>query len=46
MGGMESARQRLKCKVEILCGCENPEPAEGAALVSNSCPIHTELNET
>lgn len=25
---------------QFLCDCQCPEPAEGVALVSNSCPIH------
>lgn len=24
------------------CDCENPEPKEGVALVSDHCPIHNE----
>lgn len=24
------------------CDCQNPEPAEGCALVSNTCPIHND----
>lgn len=24
----------------LVCDCQNPEPASGVALVSESCPIH------
>lgn len=27
-------------ELNLQCDCENPEPARGAALVSNSCPVH------
>lgn len=30
--------QRCSCPTE--CDCQNPEPASGAALVSNECPVH------
>jgi len=28
------------CLCARECDCQNPEPAQGAALVSNECPIH------
>ncbi len=28
------------CICPAECDCEYPEPEEGIALVSNSCPIH------
>lgn len=28
------------CICRADCDCQNPEPDEGTALVSNECPIH------
>jgi hypothetical protein len=31
---------------EMICDCENPEPESGAALVSETCPIHNDKPDT
>jgi hypothetical protein len=33
------------CKCFARCTCQCPEPAAGAALVSNDCPIHNLVPE-
>ena len=32
-----------ECICPDECDCENPEPEEGVALVSNLCPVHNVL---
>ena len=29
-----------RCENEQVCDCQNADPKEGIALVSNECPIH------
>lgn len=29
-----------RCSCVQECDCMNPEPEDGAALVSNECPVH------
>lgn len=32
----------LECTCPTTCDCQNPNPENGVALVSNECPIHNE----
>ena len=34
-----------ECICPTECDCQNPEPANGAALISNECPIHNDRPE-
>jgi hypothetical protein len=34
--------EQKKCICPKECDCENPEPKNGVALVSNCCPIHSD----
>jgi len=38
--GMRAYRRRCVCPT--VCDCQNPEPKQGVALVSYTCPVHNE----